>query len=287
MRVCFLCHILLCFLATKSKNDRVEAWSPAKRVGTAMHASKNNKNSQSLKVLQKCQAYSLSAAILLCAQIGIVPIHTSSYCHAAPDISFAANLNLERTLEAELNSPDGESRTMSSSSKKLMQSLSRPTDEMPQIKPPTSAMDSNSKVKQPILEGMVYMADEFKNDRPDPSEIIILTVSSVSEPNEILAGAKYPVYKARMPFNFKMYDANILKNKMGQFRTIEARGEDFIVVARVCPGDDNTSAAPVCDARESTYQGKGVGKLLQVPGMQEGEIIRTPASLALEKNRSL
>lgn len=278
---------------------QVQAWSPP------THSTPSTKfpptgvripRGSPLKLLQKCQAYALSAAILASTQITFLPHDTSSYCHAyAPDISSAANLNLERTLESDISTPNDTNTNGATAmtSKILREGLSRPTEERPQIKPPTSSMVPMSpKAKQPILEGMVYMADEYKYDRPDPSEIIVLTVSSASQPDDILAGAKYPVYKARMPFNFQMYDANILKNKMGQFRMVQERGEDFIVSATVCPGEDDGGGGGVagrlpCDAGVSSYQGRGVGKLLQVPGMQEGEMIRTPASLALEKNKVL
>ncbi len=283
---------IMCWMMLNSNICRIQAcWTSKHRAGSGKFPS----SAQLLpafqfppevtkNVLHKCQTYVVSAAILVSAQITHLPHDSSFHCHATvPDISSAANIDLRRTLESESMISDTSSAGTDSINN-LKNVLSQPTADRPQIKPPTSTIMQSSNAKKPIIEGMVYMAEELKYDRPGPSDIFVLTVSSVSNPNEILAGAKYPVYKARLPFNFQLYEANVLRNKIEQYQTAEKKGEDFIVSIRVCPGDNSIGTGVFCNVENSSYKGKGVGKLLQIPGMQDGKTIRTPASLSLERN---
>eukprot|EP00558_Chaetoceros_sp_UNC1202_P003293 CAMPEP_0197242848 /NCGR_PEP_ID=MMETSP1429-20130617/8472_1 /TAXON_ID=49237 /ORGANISM="Chaetoceros sp., Strain UNC1202" /LENGTH=258 /DNA_ID=CAMNT_0042702949 /DNA_START=20 /DNA_END=796 /DNA_ORIENTATION=+ len=211
----------------------------------------------------------------------------------------------------------------------LRRGLSLPTDERPQIKPPTgldlqspqsqassmasttpsfpssSTLPSKNKKNGPIMEGMVYMMKSNSNsnnnsdnndERPDPTDVIVLTLASSSQPGTVLAGAKIPMYKTRMPFNFQFYPANILKGREGAYEEAvkgstaginknngdgkDVASGDFIVTARVCP--ENSKAFP-CTAEESTYEARGVSKFLQVPGMHEGDVVRTAAALPLQR----
>ena len=215
-------------------------------------------------VVRKCQACAIGAAIFASSQIAQLPHDHLLYANAAVDISAAANL--ERL---------GDDLT----TQKLQSGLSQPTDERPQIKPPTqlqAPVTQTAKGKKPIVEGMVYMMEKY--ERPDPSDVIVLTVVSKSQPDEILAGAKYPVFKARLPFNFQLYEANILKGKNDLFKN-SADG-DLIVTATVCPQE---AATLPCSNKESLYDAKGISKLLQIPGMQEGDLVRTPAALPLQQ----
>lgn len=206
-------------------------------------------------------------------------------------------------------------------SKAWRESLTPPTDEKPQIKPPSDVkFSSQSKASEnvnasgpnlssvlkgtqskngdgngriSIIEGMVYMKDQ--NQRPDPSDIIVLTVSSPSQPDVILAGAKYPVYKARIPFNFRFFDQNIIKGKESIF-VEAAKDEDFFVMATVCR-DPNWIDGEVrssneikelklpCSREEQMFEAKGISKLLKVPGLdnEDGDVfVRAPAALPLE-----
>jgi len=215
-------------------------------------------------VVRKCQACAIGAAIFTSSQIAQLPHHHSLYANAAVDISAAANM--ERV--------DNELTTQ-----RLQNGLSQPTDEKPQIRPLAQLQAPNARIskgKTPIVEGMVYMMDKY--ERPDPSDFIVLTVVSNSLPDEILAGAKYPVYKARLPFNFQLYEANILKGKNDVYK--KNSGGDLIVTATVCPQE--ATAFP-CSSQESLYDAKGISKLLQIPGMQDGDLVRTPAALPLQQ----
>lgn len=194
--------------------------------------------------------------------------------------------------------------------KSIQESLVSPTDEKPQITMQGSNVaQSSSKstatgnTKYPIMEGMVYLLND-RNVRPDLNDNIILTLSSTSNPDNILAGAKYKVYKAKFPFNFKMYDGNILKGKEEEWKQLYTQNSmsrngierndktiidrsggsgDFLVTARICPED--ITVLP-CKEEESTYFAKGVSKLLQLenlPGAKKGDIIRTAVSLPLQQ----
>ena len=84
----------------------------------------------------------------------------------------------------------------------ISQSLVSPTEDRPQItmqgnrlptatKSITPTVNTNTKI--PIMEGMIYLLNN--NERPELNDNIILTISSTSNPNNILAGAKFNVYK--------------------------------------------------------------------------------------------
>ena len=299
---------------------------PSSKLAISSEHGKNRREKNLSKFLKNCQACALTAAILFTAQINYLPgAHdTFSHCHAydsqVPDISAAADLNLNFADESEDQSPN--SRITNNLG------LSIPTEERPQIKPPKDLMQTTqsqsqrlkfpstmsmsrpqsqfplplqqSQRKIPIVEGMVYMANP--STRPDPSDILVLTVTSsksiastnnadADAPAVILMGAKYPIYKARLPFNFQLYEPNILPENKQLYDAMRSRGDDgdLIVTARVCPED---SVKLPCSADESAFSAKGVGKLLMVPGMDEsssgssgsGSMVRTPASLSLERN---
>eukprot|EP00551_Chaetoceros_affinis_P005539 CAMPEP_0203670002 /NCGR_PEP_ID=MMETSP0090-20130426/6209_1 /ASSEMBLY_ACC=CAM_ASM_001088 /TAXON_ID=426623 /ORGANISM="Chaetoceros affinis, Strain CCMP159" /LENGTH=233 /DNA_ID=CAMNT_0050534777 /DNA_START=446 /DNA_END=1148 /DNA_ORIENTATION=+ len=177
----------------------------------------------------------------------------------------------------------------------VRQSLVPPTEDTPQItlpsirsgkndSPPLLSNKQQQKNKSPILQGMVYLLNN--NNRPEFDDYIVLTISSTSNPDNILAGAKYSVYKAKFPFNFVMYDSNILKGKEEEWKDFidgisdESSGNaDYIVTARVCPED---SAKLPCSEEESTFYATSISKLLNIdnlPGANKGDIIRTAVSL--------
>lgn len=199
----------------------------------------------------------LGAALCISFQISCPQISSADV-----DISAAANLETISTTAGRGTFQNG---------------LREPTPETPQIVPPSlSGMQpSGADAKKPIVEGLIYMEEKY--DRPDFTDVIVITVRSMNEPSEILAGAKYPVSKARLPFNFKFYEANILKGKADSFRVL--KDKDYIVEAVVC--GENSKSFP-CSEDESVFSAKSISKLLPIPGIQEGDI-RTPASLPLKR----
>jgi len=204
---------------------------------------------------------------------------------------------------------------------KLQQSLSDPTDDRPQIQLPPDyngkndnpnnnknnfnlnnqnkqSNQNNKDQNEPFLQGMVYLINQ--NDRPDYSDTIVITVSSVTNPELTIAGAKYSVSKARFPFQFRMYRPNILNQELADR---DIKDQDLMVVARICPNaptmntvndrkgadlknptnDNKTSRIP-CEVDDSIFLAKGISKLVgNLPGMTEGTVLRTAASLPLER----
>ena len=170
----------------------------------------------------------------------------------------------------------------------------------------SSSSSSSSKTKIPIAEGLIYLQNNnnnnnnnIYNERPNLNDNIIVTISSTSDPTNIIAGAKYPVYKAKFPFNFKMYNENILKGKEQIWQQLEKgneesrnnsmnrsnNGSDLLITARICPEEILTLP---CKDEESTYFAKGVSKILMIgnlPGATEGQSLRTPVSLPLMKKQ--
>lgn len=168
----------------------------------------------------------------------------------------------------------------------LIQSLTPPTDERPQIRPPDKSLLSQQPLDPkttPIMEGMVYLLDS--DDRPNINDVIVITMASMSDPENILAGAKFPVYKARLPFNFEMKFANVIKGKESLYSM--AMDKDLLIDVRVCPED---ALHIPCLKEESTFVAKGVSKLITLPGMKEEDekiIVRTAAALPLTRNNRM
>ena len=182
----------------------------------------------------------------------------------------------------------------------LQQSLVQPTPEKPQIiirdnldgGKSSSYTMSKKNTRIPIVQGIVYLQNN--NDRPLLNDYIVITVSSSSSSSSttnnvqnILAGAKYQVYKAKFPFNFKMYNENILKGKEQEWNILTSNNNNdssniLIVTAKVCP---ETSLQLPCTDEDITFIAQGISKLLMIgnlPGGEDGQIIRTPVSLQLK-----
>lgn len=127
----------------------------------------------------------------------------------------------------------------------------------------------------PILQGLIYV--DRPDSRPSFADTLIITAGSSERPDDVLAGAKIPVTMARFPMQFSMYEANIARGKEGLWT--RAMDGDIIVTARVCP---ETSTLP-CNDAESTYKAKGISKVIRnLPGMDEGTLVRTAISLPLK-----
>ena len=261
----------------------------------------------------KSSSFVLSIFIGICTWLGVCDYDKlAANAHSTNDNRVEPSFFMTSTLVSSndmnnINSSVGGGIDLNS----IRQSLVSPTDDKPQItmqgssvapSPSTSSTTSVrrgdiTKTKSPIMEGMVYLLKN-SSERPDLNDNIILTLSSTSNPDNILAGAKYKVYKAKFPFNFKMYDENVLKGKEEEWKQLvmgssngntivggSGGGGDFLVTARICP--EEITVLP-CKEEESTYFARGVSKLLKIenlPGANEGDIIRTAVSLPLQKNK--
>lgn len=225
-------------------------------------------------VARKCHTCVMSATIVASSQFLYLPIdELPSYCAYAAEVEILTVENLNNVVYDSIKDNDTNMMWMDTTS------LSPPTSQRPQIKPPAQLTSPSSKTpntRNPIVQGLVYMADA--KDRPDPSDVIVLTVSSVSAPDQIIAGAKYPVYKARIPFNFQFYQANILKAKENLYK--QSVNEDYLVEASVCPQE---AIKLPCTSEERLYEARGISKMIQLPGMIEQALVRAPATLPLEK----
>lgn len=156
--------------------------------------------------------------------------------------------------------------TASMDEEMFLKALKPPTAETPQINIPTDIrQDKNA----PAVEGLVYISN-MKQTSPPPTDVIILTVRNLEQPDEILAGAKIPVLKVRFPFNFAMSDKNLLPGKAWKY------SDDLLVVAKVCP-----SSEP-CSDDEASFKARGIAKAISVQGMPPGTSVRAGASLKLE-----
>lgn len=184
--------------------------------------------------------------------------------------------------------------------------LKPPTDQKPQImfnggapnvQPPQQTTSLKTDGKKPILQGLVYFPErapkvpsevspsgpQVKEQVDYYSDILVLTAVSAAYPEgPVLAGAKFPVSSVRFPFSFQMHRENLLTNRPGVQEAWEsvATTGDVILRASVCPSD--ASSFP-CNNAETKRSAEGLAKLItNLPGMEEGQIIRAPASLALQ-----
>ena len=175
--------------------------------------------------------------------------------------------------------------------------LKPPTEDKPQITLGDRSSVSNESVKRkPIIQGLVFFPEIAPSDptaKVPPgqqekqaldyySDVLVLTAASATQPDLVLAGAKFPVSAVRFPFSFEMYNENLLTSRSGvqnAWDSVEKTG-DIIVKAIICPSDASTLP---CDINETKKSAQGVAKLItNLPGLKEGETIRAPASLGLQ-----
>lgn len=115
---------------------------------------------------------------------------------------------------------------------------------------------------------------ENQQIRPSPLDTIVITVRDVAAPEQVLAGAKIPVSKARFPVQLRLFSQNIM-DPQGWSNT-----QDAIVRAVVCPAD---SASMPCSDSEATMKAEGVAKLVRnLPGLPSEVTVRAGASLPLK-----
>ena len=174
--------------------------------------------------------------------------------------------------------------------------LTPATEARPQIiyngnsKPSTNSKNQRT----PLLQGLVYFPEQQeKRESAQPldyyNDVLVLTAipaESKSDNPIILAGAKLPVSSVRFPFIFKMYAENLLLNRLGVkdvwFGTDSKAGQqDVLVEARICPSD---AASFPCGKGEAKKYAAGIAKLItNLPGLEEGEVVRASAALPLQR----
>uniref|UniRef100_A0A7S2EJJ7 Uncharacterized protein n=1 Tax=Trieres chinensis TaxID=1514140 RepID=A0A7S2EJJ7_TRICV len=259
----------------------VHAWSFSKQPTTP---SKKDTSSQKGKVR------SAAIAATLAVQISTGVIGQPAFAVGDDGVDWSSVSRIPSTSVKTM------SDTASASEEEMRRlGLRPPTEEKPQITMAGSGRGSNiipqrgisalslnqKNERSPIAVGLVYLANE--QNRPSYSDTLVITAATDSEPGTPLAGAKFSIAKAKFPFQFSMYDDNILQDvpggrPQGWYRaTID---QDIIITARVCPED---SPKLPCAENESIFNARGICKLIRgLPGMKEGQVVRTPASLALE-----
>jgi len=184
--------------------------------------------------------------------------------------------------------------------------LKPPTEEKPQIllngkvpggPPAQRTMSRQTDIRKPILQGLVYFPERASNDPAAVSpagpqvkqqldyysDVLVLTAVSAAQPDgPVLAGAKFPVSSVRFPFSFQMYKENLLAGRPGVQAAWDSLADtgDVLLRANICPID--TSALP-CDDNDVRKHAEGIAKIItDLPGLKEGQVIRAPASLALQ-----
>jgi hypothetical protein len=123
---------------------------------------------------------------------------------------------------------------------------------------------------------LIYYKD-LQAERPSPTDNLLITVRTSSD-GPVLAAARLPLQKIRLPLRFRMTEGNaILPDEW----KLALREQDVYVQVDVCTDDaeSNTkrSGDPSC-RNDSGIRSKGVAKLLRL----ENNTIRAPASLPLE-----
>lgn len=172
----------------------------------------------------------------------------------------------------------------------LKQSLKPATSEQPQIMLPTGS--SVPAEKQPIVEGLISLANPTSELRPMSTDTMVVTFTTFSKPDVVLGGARIPVSRAaRFPLAFRMFPKNLVKtsssggdNQKQQKQTpldwnsMDASQEDLLVQVLVCPENN-----PKCTESESRMKSQAVAKLIRnLPGQLQDQTIRAPAALRLQ-----
>lgn len=179
------------------------------------------------------------------------------------------------------------------------------TDTKPQIMLKSRIQDDQSTQRDmtrkdnrdPILQGLIYFPEFAPKDPSSKvstekqetreldyfNDVLVLTAVSSSQPSgPVLAGAKLPVASIRFPFSFQMYEENLLLSRPGVQAAWESvvNNEDILLRASICPRD--SSSFP-CNDEERKKYAEGVATLItKLPGLNDGDYIRAPASLPLQ-----
>ena len=115
--------------------------------------------------------------------------------------------------------------------------------------------------------------------RPTASDVIILTVKSVDDPDTVLGGARLPVSRVSFPVRFRMNGKNAVVSTQAWNKALAS--SDLLVQAVVCGRDNDKIDYQTLPIRGS-LTAQGVAKLvkLQRPDAQDATI-RAAVSLPL------
>lgn len=122
-----------------------------------------------------------------------------------------------------------------------------------------------------LLLALLYLQNP--QSRPGPLDTVVITVRDLSNTNEILAGARIPVSKARFPVTLRLFSQNVVDMAGWE------RAQDVMVKAVVCP--EGTEIP--CSDRQVTMKAEGISKMIRnIPGLPDGVGVRAGASLPLK-----
>lgn len=205
----------------------------------------------------------------------------SLFLPLAVPVSYAIDTNININNIISQSNTDISTKVLSDTS--FSQTLKPATESQPQIILPKGAEILPQPVgkKNPIVQGLVFLRDP-QNARPDFTDVLVVTVSSaISSPDEILVGAKIPITKVKFPTQLNLYTENILPSKLKEWESVISNKEDLNINVWICPESDTKTGLP-CSLKDSTFQASGISKVVKnLPGMEEGDIVRTAASLGL------
>ena len=247
---------------------------------TASHG--NNGIQQFMSSMVACTAIFCSVVSLSCT---LLPSPSQAITFNSPTSTSSVTISTTNLVTEPFfllaNDEDGNEQEYSSLN------LKQPTESQPQIKLPKNSLSADNKAqsKRPILQGLVYFAEQQTVSSAFPADynddLIILTALPLSSKEPILAGSKLPVSSVRFPFLFKMYKENLLlQNTKDVWFGTMGEMQDVIVEARICPRD---AAKFPCGDGETKRVARGIAKVVGgLPGLEEGEVVRAPASLPLQ-----
>ena len=142
-----------------------------------------------------------------------------------------------------------------------------------------------------VVEGLLYYKNPRSERRPIATDTILITVRT-SMDGPILAAARLPLIKIRLPLRFRMSERNAVRPEFKDEWKRALREEDLVIQATVCPEDSNSnsntnsnsdattiSVEQICRNRDANgLQALGSAKLLR---LQDGSVLRAPVSLPL------
>jgi len=143
---------------------------------------------------------------------------------------------------------------------------------------------------------MIYILDHrdaIEESRRDSSQILLLTISTSSQPDRIIAGAKIPLIDiSRFPIQVILNQGNILPTLSKDEKEDVTKRQDLKVIASICSIENEqqqereTSSVkmiPCQDTKDISFQAIGYSKILSGGsfGIGVDETIRAPFSLGL------
>ena len=199
----------------------------------------------------------------------------------------------------------------------ITQSLSPPTEERPPIALPNlqnlrndSNNNNNRQRTTPSLpspqrvEALITL--ENPQQRPSPSDILVIQVYESRNCQQLLGGARVPIARIRFPIQVQLTSANAKSPSSSSsvsgvevWNTLTS-SQDLWMVANVCPGgngvDDDGNGRTTCldpQGKDILFQATGISKFLTtLPGLQQDSLLvetmgqkglRLPATLALKR----